>query len=350
MMQEDKNMPNHLLDLQQQLVPDLIETMKKRYRILHHLYLTQPIGRRALAQQLQTTERILRSEVEFLKDRGLIDVETVGMHLTERGVNLLLQLSDVIREVEGLAEKERRLAERLGLLEVRIVAGDVDRDPLVKKALGHAAAEWLKKALRQGDILAVTGGTTIAAVADSVPRTTLGVEVLPARGGVGENMEFQANTIASRLAARLGGTYRLLHAPDVISDEALQSLICDPQVQDTLMRLRSARIVLHGIGQAITMAKRRRLPESKIGQLQAQGAIAEAFGYYFDAEGNIVHSMNTVGLRLRDLKNIERIVAVAGGTSKANAIAAVAKGCPLQVLITDEAAADAMLQMEEARK
>ncbi|ASS77265.1 hypothetical protein CIG75_17085 [Tumebacillus algifaecis] len=317
--------------------------MKKRYRILHHLYLTQPIGRRALAQQLNTTERILRAEVDFLKDQGLIVVETVGMHLTERGINLLVQLADVIREVEGLAEKERRLAEKLGLQEVHIVAGDADADPLVKKAIGHAAAEWLKKTLRQDDILAVTGGTTIATVAESISRASLGVEVLPARGGVGENMEFQANTIASRIAAQLGGTYRLLHAPDVLSDEALQSLMSDPQVQDTLHRLRSARIVLHGIGQAIPMAKRRRLPESRIEQIEAHGAIAEAFGYYFDAMGNIVHAMNTVGLRLSDLKHIERISAVAGGTSKAEAISAVAYGSPLQVLITDEAAADAIL-------
>ncbi len=339
--------PNHLLELQQQLVPDLIETMKKRYRILYHLSLTQPIGRRALAQQLQTTERILRAEVDLLKDGGLIVAETVGMHLTERGFNLLAQLADVIREAEGLAEKERRLAERLGLKEVRIVAGDADADPFVKRAIGHAAADWLTRTLQPGDILAVTGGTTIATVADSIARAKLSVEVLPARGGVGEHMEFQANAIAARIAAQLGGTYRLLHAPDVLSDEALQSLTHDPPIQDTLSRLRSARIVLHGIGQAIPMAKRRRLTAKSIEQIESHGGIAEAFGYYFDELGNIIYAMNTVGLRLSDLKRIERVVAVAGGSSKAKAISAVAYGCPLQVLITDEAVADAILQIEE---
>jgi central glycolytic genes regulator len=341
-------MSKELLQLQLQLVPDLLDVMKKRYRVLHHLFLTQPIGRRALAMQLQTTERVLRAEVEFLKEQGLLAVETVGMHITDAGKKLLEDLAEIMREVEGVAAKERRLAERLGLAEVRLVPGNADEDPLVKKALGHAAAELLRKMLRPGDSIAVTGGTTVAAVADSMPRATLGVEVLPARGGLGENMEYQANTIASRLAARLGGTYRMLHAPDQLSEEAHQSLISDPQVQDTLERIRGARIVVHGIGQAIPMAKRRRIPESQIAHLAERGAIAEAFGYYFDRHGQIVHAMNTVGLKLADLSRIERIVAVAGGAKKAEAISAVARGCPVQVLVTDEAVADAILENKDS--
>lgn len=340
-------MPIDLLALQQKLVPDLLMAMQKRYRILQHLHLTQPIGRRALAQQLQTTERILRAEVDFLKDHGLLQVETVGMSLTDSGKQLVFELADVIREIEGLVKKERRLAEHLGLEQVRLVPGNADLDPLVKTALGHAAADLLRSMLQPGDVLAVTGGTTIATVAEAMPRTHLDVEVVPARGGVGENMEFQANTIASKLADRLGGRYRLLHAPDMLSDDAMKSLMADPVVQDTLQQIKRARMVVHGIGQAIPMARRRSLPESQIEQLAGQGAIAEAFGYYFDRDGNIVHAMTTVGLRLSDLRNVEQIVAVAGGRSKAEAISAVAKGCPSHVLVTDEAVADHILSQTE---
>jgi len=338
-------LPKHeLLALQQKLVPDLLAEMKKRYRILHHLLLTQPIGRRALAQQLHTTERILRAEVDLLKDQGLLAVETVGMRLTETGKTLVEELADIIREIDGLAEKERRLAQVLGLQLVRIVQGDADQNELAKRELGHAAAELVRSLLSPGDTLAVTGGTTIASIAEAMPKSSIEVEVLPARGGLGENMEFQANTIASKLAQQLGGTYRLLHAPDLLSDESLTSLMSEPSVQETLRRIKSARIVVHGIGQAIPMAERRNLPASKIEQLAGQGAIAEAFGYYFDRDGNIVHAMNTVGLRLSDLKHVGRIVAVAGGASKAEAISAVARGCPLQMLVTDEAVADVILQ------
>lgn len=334
-----------LLTLQQQLIPDLLHTMQKRYRILHQLRLAQPVGRRALAQQLQTTERILRAEVEFLKDQGLLLMETAGMQLTPAGENLLDRLAGTLHDLGGLADKERRLAARLGLAHVRIVPGDADTDPLVQKALGLATADFLKKNLRRGDTLAVTGGTTVAAVADAMPKTPLAAEVVPARGGLGSDMEFQANTIAARLAAKLGGTYRLLHVPDLLGDEAGEypSFTNDPQTQETLQRIRSARMVVHGIGQAIPMARRRRLPEARIDELAAQGAVAEAFGYYLDRAGGIVHAMNTVGLRMQDLQGMERIIAVAGGRSKGEAIAAVAQGCPMHVLITDEAAADAML-------
>ncbi|HEU4963133.1 MAG TPA: sugar-binding domain-containing protein [Bacilli bacterium] len=332
-----------LLKLQRQLIPDLLDVMKKRYRILHHLHLVQPIGRRGLAQQLQMTERILRAETDFLKEQGLVDMETVGMRLSAQGGALLEQLADVVREFDGLADKERRLAARLGLEHVRIVPGDADVDPLALKAMGHAAAEYLKKNLRQGDTLAVTGGTATAAVAEAMPRTQLGVDVVPARGGLGSNLAFQANTIASTLATKLGGSYRLLHMPDLVSEEAFSSMGQDPETQETLRRIREARMVVHGIGQAIPMARRRQLDASKIEELAAYGAVAEAFGYYLDRTGHIVHAMNTIGLRLADLKQMERIVAVAGGRNKSEAIVAVANAIPLKVLVTDEGAADAIL-------
>ncbi len=45
--------------------------------------------------------------------------------------------------------------------------------------------------------------------------------------------------------------------------------------------IRKARIVVHGIGDAIVMARRRKVDEGTIQELIADGALAEAFGYYF---------------------------------------------------------------------
>ncbi|MNL85471.1 central glycolytic protein regulator [compost metagenome] len=72
--------------------------------------------------------------------------------------------------------------------------------------------------------------------------------------------------------------------------------------------------------------------------------MAEAFGYYFDASGTVVHKMPTVGLKLEDINKTEVVIAVAGGKSKARSIAAVMKFGYDHVLVTDEAAALEMLE------
>lgn len=336
-----------LLVIQQKLVPDLLTQMKKRYQILQQIYLSQPIGRRSLAQNLETTERILRAEVEFLKEQGLLYVESVGMSLTDEGRKLVDELDEFMRDLDGILALETQLSRSLHIPHVHIVPGNADKDSLVKRALGVAAAHILRQILQPGDVVAVTGGTTVAAVADMMPdmNVPFPVEVVPARGGIGESVEYQANMIASRLANKLGGTYKMLHAPDYLSDEAYHSLMADPSVQERVAEIRRARVVIHGIGQAMVMAERRHTAENVKQLLRQKGAVGEAFGYYFDAEGRVVHSMNSLGLRMDDLQKVERIISIVGGESKAEAVLAVAKGTKQDILVTDEACAQRILAL-----
>ena len=73
-------------------------------------------------------------------------------------------------------------------------------------------------------------------------------------------------------------------------------------------------------------------------------AVGEAFGYYFNEAGDVVHKVQTIGLQLDDLDNAEHVIAVAGGTTKAKAIRAYMKQAPSStILITDEGAASEIL-------
>ena len=80
--------------------------------------------------------------------------------------------------------------------------------------------------------------------------------------------------------------------------------------------------------------------------LIARGAVGEAFGYYFNAQGEIVYTTASVGLRLHDLANIARVVAVGGGRSKAWAILAVLSTGRCHVCITDEGAARKVMRLK----
>jgi len=334
-----------ILNIQKQLLPDLLQVMQKRYDILRHIHLMQPVGRRSLTAAVKLTERVLRGEVDFLRAQGLVHVDPSGMRLTDQGTELLFEMEPLMKEWFGLSQMEAELKAFLGVREVIIVPGDADESDWVKKEMGRAGARVLKDIAEPEQIVAVSGGTTMLALAEMMmPTPSLRMTTfVPTRGGVGESVELEANYIASLMAKRTGGKYRMMHVPDQLSDEAYLTLVKEPHIQGVLACLREARIVVHGIGDAKTMAIRRKSAPEVLEKLEREKAVGESFGYYFNRTGESVHRVQTVGLQLSDLERVRKVVAIAGGTSKAEAIVAVCTKVSKDTLITDEGAARAIL-------
>lgn len=335
------------IDVQRKLLPDLLQVIHKRYAILRYIGFMQPVGRRSLAASLGYTERTLRSEVEFLKDQNLITANNVGMSLTSDGKNLLEDLEGFMREIKGIDVMEMELKHRLGIRRVVIVPGNSDESPMVKNELGKACASCMKKLLTGENIIAVTGGSTMAAVAEMLTPDLSGKDLLfvPARGGIGEDVHNQANTICSIMARKTHSKHRVLYVPDQVSTDIYESFIKEPAIHEVLSLIQSASMVLHGIGDAMTMAKRRKTSSVDLKKITNEHAVGEAFGYYFNEAGEIVHKVLTIGMQLDDLERIPNVLAVAGGESKAKAIRAYLKQAPSStILITDEGAANSLLK------
>lgn len=336
-----------IIDIQRKLLPDLLQVMQKRYSILRYIGVMQPVGRRSLAVSLGLTERTLRSEVDFLKDQSLISINNIGMSLSSEGKNLLEDLEGLMRELKGIDVLELELKHRLGIRRAMIVPGDSDASPMVKNELGKASASCMKKLLNGKNIIAVTGGSTMAAVAERLSPELSESQLLfvPARGGIGDDVQNQANTICSIMARNTHSKHRVLYVPDQVSMDSYETLIKEPVIHEVLGLIQSANMVIHGIGEAITMAERRKTSTEDMKTIEKGMAVSEAFGYYFNEAGEIVHKVLTIGLQLENLEKIPNIIAVAGGTSKAKAIRAYLKKAPSStILITDEGAAKLLLK------
>lgn len=327
--------------LHQKIAPEIIPVILVRYQVLRTIRFLQPIGRRSLAEHLHLQERRIRNEIDFLKEQKLVEALAAGMRVTSEGELLLWGMEDYIREIQGLSILEQKIAESFSVEKVKIVPGNADEDENVKKDLARVTAEYLNSHLQEGAILAVTGGTTLAEVAAvlSHSATKRNITVVPARGGLGEEVEIQANTVAANIAKGLGASYRMLHVPDDLQTETIQSIVNEPKIKEVLDMLGKANIVLHGIGSAEEMARRRGMTPEKIDDLLQKGAVGEAFGYYFDRDGKVIHTTSSVGLQLSDLKHIAEVVTVVGGKSKGLAVQSVLANSPRKVLIIDEGVA-----------
>jgi len=336
---------NNTFAVMERFAPEAIQIMKARYRVLRQVLHNQPIGRRQLGRNLGCTERLVRAEVDTLRSWGALQTTAAGIYLTPYGEEMLRNIDEIVPYLFNIQNLADKLKERYGLEEVIVVPGDSFLDDFTQEDLGRAAAEYLRKKLFSYCILAVTGGSTLAQVANAMrPGVNVShVCVVPARGGLGENVEVQAGNIAAKIARAIGGQYRLLHIPDNIEEKTAEVLKRDMHFSEVIKTIKSAHILVHGIGPALEMASRRGLSEAEIAYLRENEARGESLRYYFDQWGKIIFEIPGIGLDRDDLQNIKLIIAVAGGSNKASAIEAVLKNGQEIVLITDEGAAQRII-------
>ncbi|APU59122.1 putative sugar-binding domain protein [Clostridium botulinum] len=259
-----------ILKLQQKIVPEMLKLLEKRYNILRTIYYKQPIGRRVLANDLEIGERIVRTEINFLKSQSLIDINSSGMTVTKEGEEIIDRLKSFIHEVKGLKEIESILKNKLEIFEVIIVPGNLDEDITVKNELGKAAANYLKNIVQDKDIIALTGGSTVKEVVDNMPKinTLKDAVVVPARGGIGRDVELQANTLVANLASKINANYKLMHVQDNLSEAALKAVMEEKSIKEVLDMIHKVNILIHGIGIAEVMATRRGIPSEEIAYIE----------------------------------------------------------------------------------
>lgn len=337
---------NKVFSIIEKFAPEAVEIMQIRYEVLRQVLYKQPIGRRQLCKELGLRERLIRGEIELLRARGAVEITQAGIGLTPFGEGMLNDIDEFIPSLFNTRILAEQIKKEFDLEQVIVVPGDSFKNPDNKKDMGRAAGSFLQKSLFPGCIVAVTGGTTLAEMVTAIGGgiDAQDVLVVPARGGLGEEMEQQAGTIAARIAKAIGAQYRLLHVPDNLEETTAEILKNDAHIIEVVNIIKASNILFHGIGSAIEMANRRGLTPGEIEFLLQRKAVGEMLRYYFDKQGKIVYEVAGIGLELSNLKNINTIVAVAGGSNKASAIEAVLRSGQQNVLITDEGAAKGLLK------
>lgn len=327
-----------LSEIYQRIAPELMRVVEERHVLLNYISYAQPIGRRMLAHMSNLSERVVRSHVEIMKENGLVDFTQQGVMITDAGRSLLPALSDSLQEMNRIHEVEEKIRRALQLEKVIVAGGDRDADNT--RELGEKAARVLYEYLAEGQVIAVSGGSTMASIAQSLPAKRVQAKVIPARGGIGERVEYQANMIASIIAEKTQGTYKMLHLPDGLSQESLKILMTmEPQIKEVIELSRQTQVLMIGIGEALHMAEQRHITDVQRQTLRKHAAVGEALGYYCTIDGEIVYTTNNVGIALTDIAHIPYVIAVAGGKSKAAAIIGVMRACKKGILIIDEGAA-----------
>jgi central glycolytic genes regulator len=336
-----------------QLAPELQEIFIERYEILKIVNMIEPVGRRMLSSNTDISERIIRKETDTLKENKLLESTLKGMIITDGGKNLLRKIDELYYIFKGINETEKLLANYLGIKKVIIAPINSNEEKIIFNSIGECAAKYLLKIIDDKAIIGITGGTTIKNTIDRLSlksKKFKNVTVVPSRGSLGYKSKYQANTLVEMLANKLDCNYKLLFTPDKLSKETIKELRNEPEIKETINLINSVDTLVFGIGMSDTMAKRRGLCSEEIKKIENKKAVAEAFGYYFNSEGEIVHEISTIGIDLNKFKQTKNLITIAGGVDKIEAILALTKVNSRLVLVTDENVANQILRRFKEEK
>ena len=251
---------------------------------------------------------------------------------------------------------ESELVETFRLENAWVLAGteDLEYDAMLRR-LGRLASRALERRLHSRMRVTVGWGASLHHVTRAMPEIQLDdVMVLQVMGTVGDgDPAIDGADLARRLATRLNGDFRSLSAPLFVDREGTaQSLLKDRTIAATLEMAKTAQVAITGIGSIdSSLSGLRRagyFSDSELEDLRRVGVVGDLMGYLMDEEGTVLdipQNRRVVAMRPEDLAAVDTVIAIAGGAAKAAAILAALRASYVDVLVTDTAAAEALLAL-----
>jgi DNA-binding transcriptional regulator LsrR (DeoR family) len=253
------------------------------------------------------------------------------------------------------ADLEEALESRFNLKEAIVVDTVSNDEGQIARDLGSAAAYFLELAVKPGEVIGISSwSASLLEMINAMHPTKSGAnsQVVQILGGLGNPAaQTHATYLTQRLASLTGGSAILLPAPGVTSTpEAKRVLMEESYVQSATSLFDSVNLVLVGIG-AVEPSKLLAssgnvfsVKEQKL--LRAQGAVGDICLRFFDADGVEVKTPladRVIGISPEQMKRARRVVGLAGGKRKTQAILGALTGRWINVLITDRRTAKTIL-------
>jgi len=293
------------------------------------LYYEEGLKQSQISAQLDLSQSFISRALQRALHEGVVKITVMrpqGLHL----------------------ELEHELQQRYGVRRVIVVEATVpDGEESIKQAIGSAAAHYLETTLNANDNIGISSwSSTIRAMVENLhaqPGRQVAREVVQLLGGVGNKGAFEATLLTQRLATLLNCPAYLLPSQSI--EQSVQSkdrIMQMDEVREVVERFDTVTLAIVGIGELEPSQLLRNsgnyYTEQMLRVLAERGAVGDICLRYFDADGKPVleeEEESVVSMALTKLHEVPRVLALAGGKRKIQAIRGALKGQFVDVLITD---------------
>ncbi|NOU98285.1 winged helix-turn-helix transcriptional regulator [Paenibacillus sp. LMG 31456] len=319
------------------------EINQDRYRLLVkicQLYYEEDLNQLDIAKRLGISRPHVSRMLTAAKNEGIVNISINNPFSTEQ-------------ELEKLFIKTFSIQDAL-------IVDSSETDPIKLHAqLGRTSAALIESVLRDGDIVGIMAGRTIASAAEKLDYFEReGLQFVPLVGGWGsEGTSWHANSNALAFANKLKSKCWILHAPAVVASEETGALLRrEPAIDQVLQLAQQSRVAVISIGEVseqATMVRSGNFSLSDIAAVEERGAVASLCASFLDSSGReieVPEKNRFIGLTASELRVIPKVIGIAGGSQKVEAITAALRGKWMDILVTDAATARAILDFHRSNE
>jgi len=295
------------------------------------------------------------AQMYHVEGKRQAEIATI-MHMSQATVSRMLKRAeqeDIVRTTVipppgTFADLEAALRDQYGLTEAIVVDCSEDRAGAIMARIGEAAAHFLEITLQADEIIGVSSWSqTILRMVDNIHplKSAKAKFIVQILGGMGDaSVQMHATQLTARLAKLTGGDARLLLVQGITSSrEAKLVMLADPVVRETMDLFGRLSLAVIGIGaiqpSELLAQSGNVFSRQEMTMLHDAGAVGEISYRFYDGNGKPIETPlndRVIGISLDDLKRTRRVIALAGGESKTQAIAGALKLGVIDVLVTDK--------------
>lgn len=305
------------------------------------------------------------AQMYYIEGRRQADIAR-HLHMSQATVSRMLKKAQdekmvrrtIVAPPGTYGDLEAALREHFKLPEAIIVECAEDRDGAIMARIGEAAAHFIESTLQANEIIGVSSWSeTLLKMVDNIHpmKADKAKYVVQTLGGIGNpGVQSHATQLTTRLAKLTGAEPRLLAAQGVAqSREAKLVMVSDPYVRETMDLFGKITLAIVGIGAVEPSAMLSRsgnvFSANELTELTEAGAVGDISLRFFDRTGKVIKTPlddRVIGISLEELAKVDRVIALAGGRAKTEAIFGALKTGILDVLITDKFTAKRLLECE----